>query len=149
MAGEEFFDKLDYYVNAWMPARDLVKEALDSRFDVDSSGQIIVFKQSMPWKEHFFELEEELKPEHPILYVLYPESSEKPEGNWRIQAVSERAESFKNRKDMPDAWKGVRDEKLSEVSGIPGCIFVHASGFTGGNKSKEGALKMARASVAA
>jgi uncharacterized UPF0160 family protein len=30
------------------------------------------------------------------------------------------------------SWKGVRDEKLDEVSGIEGCIFVHASGFTGG-----------------
>lgn len=122
MAGEEFFKKLDFYVNAWMPARDLVQQAIDSRFEVDSSGQVMVFtqvhtacqsstasrlitnvSQSMPWKEHFFELEKALNPEKPILYVLYPESSEKPEGNWRIQCVSIRADSFKNRKDMPDS----------------------------------------------
>jgi uncharacterized UPF0160 family protein len=30
------------------------------------------------------------------------------------------------------SWKGVRDQQLSDVSGIEGCIFVHASGFTGG-----------------
>lgn len=59
--------------------------------------------QSMPWKDHFFDLEEQIKPEKEILYVLYPESSEKPEGKWRIQCVSVRADSFKNRKDMPDA----------------------------------------------
>ena len=41
-------------------------------------------------------------------------------------------------------WRGVRDEELSKLSGIPGCIFVHASGFIGGNETYEGALEMAR-----
>ena len=31
-----------------------------------------------------------------------------------------------------------------QVSGIPGCVFVHASGFIGGNATLEGALEMAR-----
>lgn len=30
------------------------------------------------------------------------------------------------------------------MSGIKGCIFVHASGFIGGNETREGALEMAR-----
>jgi uncharacterized UPF0160 family protein len=34
------------------------------------------------------------------------------------------------------------------MTGIPGCIFVHANGFIGGNKTKEGALAMARAALA-
>jgi hypothetical protein len=46
MAGDEFFRKLDFYVNAWIPARELVKTAIDSRFEVDSSGQIMVFHQA-------------------------------------------------------------------------------------------------------
>lgn len=41
-------------------------------------------------------------------------------------------------------WHGVRDEALSELSGIPGCVFVHASGFIGGNKTFDGAMEMAR-----
>lgn len=41
-------------------------------------------------------------------------------------------------------WQGVRDDALSKLSGIPGCIFVHASGFIGGNKTYEGAMEMAR-----
>lgn len=45
MAGQEFFDKLDYYINAWIPARDFVKEAMDKRFEVDASGAILVFNQ--------------------------------------------------------------------------------------------------------
>jgi len=44
---------------------------------------------------------------------------------------------------MPE-WRGLRDEELSKKSGIPGCIFVHATGFIGGNKTEEGVLEMAR-----
>ena len=44
---------------------------------------------------------------------------------------------------MPAAWRGVRDGALDELSGIEGCIFVHAAGFIGGNKTFEGALAMA------
>ena len=37
----------------------------------------------------------------------------------------------------------MRDDALSELSGIDGCIFVHAAGFIGGNKTYDGALAMA------
>jgi uncharacterized UPF0160 family protein len=47
---------------------------------------------------------------------------------------------------LPESWRGVRDEELDGVMGadIPdGAVFVHASGFIGGHKSKEGAFAMA------
>ena len=53
-------------------------------------------------------------------------------------------DSFENRKPLPAEWRGLRDDELSVISGIPGCIFVHAAGFIGGNKTFEGALQMAR-----
>ena len=40
-------------------------------------------------------------------------------------------------------WRGLRDQEMSERSGIPGCVFVHSSGFIGGNASYQGALEMA------
>jgi uncharacterized UPF0160 family protein len=48
---------------------------------------------------------------------------------------------------MPAAWRGLRDEALSMEAGIPGCTFVHAAGFIGGNATYEGALAMARKSL--
>lgn len=48
---------------------------------------------------------------------------------------------------MFGSWRGVRDEELSKLTGIPGCIFCHASGFIGGNQTKEGAFAMARAAL--
>jgi uncharacterized UPF0160 family protein len=65
------------------------------------------------------------------IYVLYPDES----GKWRIQAVPESSESFQSRKALPQEWRGLRDEALSQVTGVPGCIFVHASGFIGGQYS--------------
>ncbi|MEQ2251887.1 hypothetical protein ILYODFUR_015806 [Ilyodon furcidens] len=50
---------------------------------------------------------------------------------------------------LPEEWRGVRDEALSELSGIKGGIFVHAGGFIGGNKTQEGALEMARRTLQA
>ena len=49
-----------------------------------------------------------------------------------------------NRLSLPSDWRGLRDDKLSEVSGIEGCVFTHASGFIGGNHTYQGALAMAR-----
>lgn len=39
-AGSEFLDMANYYVHAWMPAREVVKKALDSRMEADPSGQV-------------------------------------------------------------------------------------------------------------
>lgn len=55
-------------------------------------------------------------------------------------------DKFESRKALPSPWRGLRDE-LSEVAGIPGCVFVHMSGFIGGNQSYEGALAMARTAL--
>lgn len=63
------------------------------------------------------------------VYVVYPDETA---GTWRIQAVPVSPDSFESRKALPEAWRGLRDEKLSEASGIDGGIFVHASGFIGG-----------------
>ena len=63
---------------------------------------------------------------------------------WRVQTVPVDPGSFQSRKPLPKAWMGIRDEELDNVSGIPGCIFVHASGFIGGNKTYEGTLAMAQ-----
>jgi uncharacterized UPF0160 family protein len=163
LAGEEFLGRLNYYSRSWLPARDIVLSGLSRRTNIDPSGRIIVFDQYAPWKacpislivtcrrltvkqEHLFELELELAvPAHAQpFYVIYPDETG---GNWRVQATSVSPESFESRKALPEPWRGVRDEELSRVAGIEGCVFVHASGFIGGNETKEGALEMAKRAV--
>ena len=146
LMGDTFLRKLAYYHRAWLPARKLVYQSYDSRKEYDAKGRILLFSRGCPWKDHLYTIEEGHPEEEKILYVLYPES-EHEGAKWRIQAVSESKDSFESRKALPEAWRGVRDDQLSEVCGIEGSIFAHASGFIGGNKTKEGVLEMARKAI--
>ncbi|KAI9022907.1 metal-dependent protein hydrolase [Phycomyces nitens] len=147
LAGEELASYIKNLIASWLPARTLVVDALEHRNEVHLSGRVIALERSCPWKEHLMDLEKErgLTGDKSILYVLYPESI--PEGNWRIQCVPTRPEGFENRKSLPESWRGFRDNELSQISKIDGCIFVHAGGFIGGNKSRHGVYEMARLSL--
>ena len=81
------------------------------------------------WCGHAPILEEEMALSKQVLFCLYKDDRE---GKWRVQAVSVSTTSFDNRRSMPAAWRGLRDDKLSEAAGIPGCVFCHANGFIGG-----------------
>ncbi|KAM9320955.1 MYG1 exonuclease [Gastrophryne carolinensis] len=141
LAGTEFVSRLDFYHRSWLPARGLVEEAIRQRLQVDGSGEVIILAQGgCPWKEHLFQVEKELNLEKQIKYVIYPDQS----GKWRVQCVPTGPNTFQNRLSLPEDWRGLRAEDLTSVSGIPGCIFVHASGFIGGNETQGGALEMAR-----
>uniref|UniRef100_A0A4W3JBW5 Myg1 exonuclease n=1 Tax=Callorhinchus milii TaxID=7868 RepID=A0A4W3JBW5_CALMI len=144
LVGTEFLDRLQFFHKSWLPARTLVEEAIRKRYEEDPSGEILVMARGgCPWKEHLFNLEKELKVEKPIKFVLYVDQS----GQWRVQCVPKGLHTFQNRLSLPEEWRGVRDEALSALSGIPDCVFVHSAGFIGGNKSKAGALEMARRSL--
>ncbi|KAL4400356.1 hypothetical protein ACI68E_003273 [Malassezia pachydermatis] len=149
LAGTEFFERVDDAVEAWLPARQLVIDALNQRksFEgADAQGRIVLFERIVAWKSHIFNLEEELAipdNEKP-LYIVYADEA----GKWRVQAVPVNPESFESRRALPEPWRGIRDEELSQLTGIPGCIFVHQSGFIGGHQTKEGALALATKALA-
>lgn len=147
LMGTTFIRKLNYSHRDWLPARNYVREVYAARKQHETGGRVMVFARGVPWKDHLYGLEAEHPAEDPVVYVLYPESSE--EGSrWRIQAVAESKDSFESRKALPEPWRGVRDESLDEVTGIKGGVFVHASGFIGGNKTFEGAAQMALKALA-
>ncbi|KAJ2721632.1 hypothetical protein GGI07_003816 [Coemansia sp. Benny D115] len=144
MAGECLVERIRYYALAWLPGRQIVQEGFDARFDIDSSGRIVLFDRYCPWKDHMDGIEAEALAKQPdmalVAYVLYPD----PAGAWRVQAVAEKPGSFKSRHPLPEAWCGLRDQALSDRAGIENCIFVHQSGFIGGNKTRDGAVELAR-----
>ncbi|KAK1382275.1 Metal-dependent protein hydrolase [Heracleum sosnowskyi] len=144
LAGSEFLDNVRFHAKSWLPARSIVMECLAARHTVDPSGEIMVLDRFCPWKLHLFELEQEMKIEPSIKYVLYQDERAK---QWRVQAVSLAPDRFESRKALPAQWRGLRDDELSNEARIPGCVFIHMSGFIGGNHSFEGALAMARAAL--
>ena len=142
LTGKEFTDALMFCYHDWLPARRVVQSAIERRLDVHPSGVIVRLDESVVWKSHITALEDSLQLSPQLLYVLYMDER----GKWRVQCVPAAEDSFQSRKALPEAWRGIRDDALSALTGIPGCIFVHASGFIGGAETYEGALAMAVAS---
>ncbi|KAF6001083.1 hypothetical protein F1559_002553 [Cyanidiococcus yangmingshanensis] len=138
MAGTEFVAYVRGLYEQWLPARAVVLEAFRHRFDVHSSGRIVLLERWCPWKTHLYDIETEHSAGGAICFVLYKDTV----GMWRVQAVN-KPDSFENRLALPMEWRGLQDAELEQVTGISGCTFVHASGFIGGNKTYDGVLAMA------
>ncbi|VBB30191.1 unnamed protein product [Acanthocheilonema viteae] len=147
LVGKEFNELLSYLCKSWLPARSHVIHAVTHRFDIDKSGQIFCLESGgMPWKDHFFLVEEQLHLKNDdVIYVIYEDNAN---AQWRVQAIPvSQKQPFENRLPLPEAWRGLRDAELTKVTDIPGCIFVHPTGFIGGNKSMQGVIEMARKSL--
>lgn len=142
-------------MNEWWPARQIVTSALADT--VRAAGQsilagredearlcrqIVVLPKFCPWTGHLLDLEKEqgTPAEDGAKYVLFEDTS----GQWRVRAVPTAEGAFSNRLPLPSAWRGLRDQELSQQAGIDGCVFVHSSGFIGGHRTKDGAMAMAR-----
>ncbi|RUS19242.1 GAMM1 protein-like protein [Endogone sp. FLAS-F59071] len=124
LTGSELTSRIRFLGLSWLPARAIVSAAFDTS---DLASRILVLEQACPWKEHLMDVERErgIPEEGNILYMLYPDETG---GSWRVQCVGKNSGGFENRKSLPESWRGHRDDTLSEISKIPGCVFVHASG---------------------
>jgi len=100
--------------------------------------RILELGRKMPWHDsvHAHGL--------PALYAVYPV----PNGNWMVDTVPAEPGGFAPRLPLPEAWAGLRDRMLAEVSGVPDAVFVHLRRFVGAARSREGALEMARRAIA-
>lgn len=141
--GTVFFDLVSGYINSWLPAKSLVIDAVKNRFNIDASGKIIELAEFCPWKEHLFQVEREMNIENTIEFVIFPDTS----GSYRVSTVPITSTSFDFRKGLPEPLRGLRDEELSEKSGLSGCVFIHAAGFIGGAKPRDSAIGLAKMSL--
>jgi uncharacterized UPF0160 family protein len=147
--GGQFTAELKDTARSWLPARGAVLECFNQRKQYDDKGRILVLpyrKEGLPWHDHLYNIEEEAGCAGQVLYTLFPENGN-ADSKWRIRSVSRSSEGFELRHPLPEKWRGVRDAELDTVAGVSGCVFVHASGFIGGNKTYEGALEMAKKAV--
>lgn len=154
LTGAEVLGKVTSLAKSWWPARSVVEQAMDARNAVDPSGHVMVLESGgLPWQTHVFDIEAERAAaagggggdQGRLLFVLYEDSG----GKWRVQAVPEAEGSFESRLKLGTAaWRGLRDDALSEACGLPGAVFVHAAGFIGGHETRAGALGMALQTIA-
>ncbi|XP_014478993.1 PREDICTED: UPF0160 protein MYG1, mitochondrial-like [Dinoponera quadriceps] len=122
----------------WLPAREVVQNAINGRFEIDPSGVIMELSRPVPWQQHLFHLEKEMELSPTIKFVIFP-----GEENYRVQCVPQVLNSFICRIFLPSEWGGLRDDALVAACGIEGAKFVHATLFIGGHKTRDGALAMA------
>ena len=59
-------------------------------------------------------------------------------------AVRDNPHQFKNRKDLPAEWAGLRDAELARVTGVADAVFCHRNRFMAVARTKEGAVALAK-----
>jgi uncharacterized UPF0160 family protein len=102
-------------------------------YEQSSDKRIVVFDLRYPWERILAKFPEPL-------FAIYPKIG----GEWHTKCVRDDFESFKNRKNFPDSWAGLRNEDFAKVSGVPDAIFCHRNKFLAVAKSKEGAIALAQ-----
>ncbi|MBR9971955.1 MYG1 family protein [Magnetospirillum sulfuroxidans] len=110
-------------------AQDGVAEAAAQADD----PRIIVLESRLPWEEAVFDLNLTQ-----ALYVIRPAGKD-----WTVSAVPPERGSFAQKKPLPDAWGGLREQELASVCGVADATFCHSARFVCGAKTREGALAMA------
>jgi uncharacterized UPF0160 family protein len=98
------------------------------------SRECLIFEQSLPWLETFFELNGEA---HPALFVIMPSGN-----HWKLRGIPPTYQDrMKVRMPQPKEWAGLLDEDLKRVSGISGAVFCHKGRFISVWETREDALK--------
>lgn len=96
--------------------------------------RIIILSGKYPWSKVLMS--------HPEpIFVVYQDGVN---DFWRVKAIGEDKQVFKNRKDFPASWAGKRDKDLADVTGVPDSVFCHNKLFLAVAKSKEGALALVK-----
>lgn len=109
-------------IEGYKKVREIYEKTEDKR--------VLLLEEDYPWQDVVREYKE------PIYMIL-------PDGNrWKVRAVSD--ELFKNRKDFPAEWAGLRDADLAKVTGVADALFCHNKRFIAVAQSKEGAIALAR-----
>ena len=118
-------------VIAQKQAEQAMKDLIAETYDNASDKRVLVFEASVS----------------PIACIEYPEvllvvcpDDVTANDNWTATTVRKEYGTFEGRVKFPDAWLGLRDGALAEVSGISDAIFCHKGGFIFVAGSKAGVM---------
>ncbi len=116
-------------------ARDTVVNAYHAAED----KRVVVLDGAYPFQETLSAFPEPL-------YIVAPRPG-RPE--WKVEAVRAKPYGFENRKPLPAAWAGLRDEELAKASGVSDAVFCHRACFLSVAKTRDGAIALAKAAAEA
>jgi len=112
-----------------------MRELVQTGYEAAADKNILVYEESVN-RNSFIEFEE-------VQVVVHPSESGEVK-QWKAVAIPKTYGTFENRVTFPEAWAGLRDEELANVSGIPDAVFCHKNCFLFVAKSKESAHAAAK-----
>jgi uncharacterized UPF0160 family protein len=115
-----------------LKARDCVIEAYKKR----KTKELLILNKYCPYGETLREIDVN----NEVLFVIYPKKD-----GYSMQTV--RGGDREDKKRLPEAWAGKRDEELQAVTGVKDAVFCHTGRFIAVAGSLEGIMKMARLAV--
>jgi uncharacterized UPF0160 family protein len=115
-----------------LKAKDIVAKAYNNR----KTKELLILNKYCPYVESLRELDENEE----VLFVIYPRKD-----SYAMQTV--RKEDREDKKKLPAAWAGKRDEELAEITGVKDAIFCHTGRFIAVAGSFNGIMKLAKQAV--
>ena len=151
LAGADFTAVLEGIVLSWLPARQVVADAYARRRTYRANGHVLVNDVGgCPYRDHLRDIERDAAhagAAHAEPAVLYVVSWDRVRCQWSATATEARPGSFESKLAFPPAWRGLRNDELVAATGIPNCVFVHASGFLACNTDRDDLLAMIDRSI--
>ena len=148
----EDMDKDEQFLKALVWAKEILKREIKKAGDKIKITKIIQdFYKESPDKKLIvidkpkvsrYEVWDALQDFPEPLFVVYGDNED-----WAVVAMRKERNIFKNRKDFPVSWAGLRDKELQKITGVADSIFCHRNLFLAVAKSKEGAIKLAQIAV--
>ncbi|MDO8659700.1 MAG: MYG1 family protein [Candidatus Parcubacteria bacterium] len=115
----------------------MVEDKVIDIYNNSQDKRIIILDKNYPYGEILSNFSEPL-------FVIYP----REDGFYTVKAIRNDMNSFKNRKDLPSSWAGLRDEELQKITGVEDVVFCHRGLFITVAKTKEGAIELAKKALA-
>ncbi len=102
--------------------------------EMDKKEEVLMFDESMPWIESFFDLGGD---KHPAKFLIMPARKQ-----WKLRGIPPSYDKrMQVRSPLPEEWAGLIDEDLKKASGIDGAVFCHKGRFISVWETREDALR--------
>lgn len=124
-------NKINYKLSV-IKCREIVEKAYENR----KIPQLLVLDGYCPYGDVLKEVDENQE----VFFVVF-----KSKSNYTLQTV--RGSNGEDRKKLPKAWLGKRDEELAAVTGVSDSVFCHTGRFIAVAGSFEGIMKLAQLAI--
>lgn len=119
-------------------AEHKASELVELAIKYSRSPRLIVLEHGMPWQHEIITRSPDTH------FVVLPGGK----GEWLVQAVPVKLGTQQPlRKRLPIEWAGLRDQALTDATGVPDAVFAHNEGHIAIASSLAGALELAKQAI--